>query len=283
MTPRAPLSLAIAAALCLCASIASAATVYQVVNHPAGNAIVDGDVSATGYVLRLDMGLQKHTFNADTIGDLALAVDSANNLLVLEGHVSHNQSGSNTSAADVDDDVYLLHAVFALPSLTDATPESLWYGSNASDAVYDDVLDDLLADSSPYIGAQTSTIWSLDTTRLSFFMVELTLTPDAANLYLGATFPADRLTWNEFPNDSTRPLLIEYDWRLPGAGALAGGGWVESAPGARRYGSSEILFALYPQPESVLPPVRTIPLPEALPLGLIGAAMITLARRRLGF
>lgn len=284
MKTRCLLPLAIAASAVLhAATIAPAAVTYQAVNHPDAYGIENNDVEATGYVLRLDMGLQKHTFNANTIGDLVLTIDSANNQLILAGHVTHNQSGLNTTAADADDDVYLLHAVFSLPSLTDATPSDPWYGTNDVDAVYDQVLDDLLADATPYESGQTSTSYSLSATRLSFFMVELTLTPDAANQHLGETFPQDRLVWDEFPDDQSRPLLIEYDWRVPGADALAGGGSVETDPGGLRYGASELIFVLDPQSDSTVPPVASIPVPEALPLGLIGVTLIVLARRRFGF
>ena len=273
-------SFALGAALFTGANAAQAGTVYQVVNHPDGNATIGGDVDGTGYVLRLDMGLQKHTFNANTIGDLTLTVDSANNVLILDGHVTHNQSGTDMLAADENDDVYLLHAVFSSVSLTDATSDDLWYGSNDANTVYDGILDDLFADATPYSGGQTSASYSTSTTRISFFSVELSLTPDAGNQYLGKTFPQDRLVWDEFPNDATKPLLIEYDWRMDGTGTLGGAGWVETDPTGKRYGTSDMLFALYPQLEPDLPPVTIIPTPAALPMGLIGLTMLGIARRR---
>jgi hypothetical protein len=273
-------SLALGAALFAGAAAAQAAAVYQVVNHPDANAMIGEDIDGTGYVLRLDMGLQKHTFNANTIGDLMLAVDSANNVLILDGHVTHNQSGTDLLAADDSDDVYLLHAVFSMVSLTDATPGDLWYGSNDANTVYDSILDDLFADAEPYAGGQTASTYSTSTTRISFFAVELSLTPDAANQSLGHTFPSDRLVWDEFPDDATKPLLIEYDWRMAGAGVLGGAGWVETDPTGRRYGTSDLLFALFPQLEPSLPSVTVIPMPAALPMGLIGLMMLGAARRR---
>lgn len=273
-------SLALAAVVFTGAAVAQAGTVYQVVNHPDGNATIGEDVDGTGYVLRLDMGLQKHTFNANTIGDLELTVDSANNVLVLDGHVTHNQSGTDLLAADENDDVYLLHAVFSMVSLTDATPGDLWYGSNDANTVYDQILDDLFADAEPYTGGQTASTYSTSTTRISFFAVELSLAPDMSNQYLGHSFPSDRLVWDEFPDDATKPLLIEYDWRMAGSGVLGGTGWVETDPSGRRYGTSDLLFALYPKLEPNLPPVRAIPTPAALPMGLIGLMMLGAARRR---
>ncbi|QNN24406.1 hypothetical protein HED60_19720 [Planctomycetales bacterium ZRK34] len=272
--------LALGAALFTGATAAEAGTVYSVYNHADGNAIVGEDVDGTGYVLRLDMGLQKHTFNANTTGDLTLTVDSANNVLILDGYVSHNQSGTNTTAADANDDVYLLHAVFSSPSMTDATPDDLWFGSNDSNTVYGEVLDDLLADATPYADGQTASIYSTSATRLSFFLVELTLTPDSANQSLGKTFPQNRLVWDEFPNDASKPLLIEYDYRMAGAGALGGTGGIETDDTGLRYGASELLFTLFPQEDPLLPPTTVIPTPAALPMGLIGLAMFSVARRR---
>jgi len=270
-------------ALCLAllltlAANAPAGTVYDVTNHPAGNAIVAGDVDATGYVLRLDMGLSTHTFNANTLGNLTLTVDSDNNQLVLAGQVTHNQSGMNTTAADAGDDVYNLLAILAGPQLTDATPDTPWYGANDTDKVYDAMLDDLLADAAPNTGEQTNMTFGPDKTRASFFIVDLTLTPEQTNLNLGQTYPQDKLTWDEFPDNMGKPLLIQYDWRMNGADMLGGAGWLETDPEGHRFGSSDLLFTLKPQ--TFTPPTATIPTPTALPLGLLGAILILWAKRR---
>jgi len=268
---------ALAAVLFAGTSAATAGTVYDVINHPDGNAIVGNDVDGSGYVLRLDMGLDTHTFNANTLGNLTLTVDSDNNQLILAGQVTHNQSGTNTAGADAGDDVYNLLVTLAGPQLTDATPGDLWYDDNDADKVYDTMLDDLLADATPSTGDQTNVTFGPDKTRASFFIVDLLLTPEQTNLNLGQTYPQDKLVWDEFPDNMGKPLLIQYDWRMNGADMLGAAGWLETDPQGNRFGTSDLLFAL--KPKASTPPTAVIPTPAALPAGLMLMGML-IARRR---
>lgn len=257
-----------AAAVMLLAGSASAGNVWKVVNHPDGSAINGNGVDAAGYVLRLDYDGKVNTFNANTTDDLLLIIDVDNNRAVMTGTVTHNQSGDDATLADANDDVYSLEAVFKLPLLSGD-----WFGMNDDETLYDQLLDDLLANNETPSGSSYGT----DKDRLNFYMTDLTIEriSNPTNGDLEFTGPAD---WDEYPNAEPgegKPLFIQVGWR--DFDGLSGAGWVEPAPDLGRVATDDFLFGLEKCRECETP---EIPTPAALPAGLLALGAIAARRRR---
>ena len=261
-------ALGAAAALAITAPAFGAGT-YQVNNHPDGGGI-SVDTDSDGYILRLNTGGVDNSFNANVAGTgVFLTINpgaAGTGTATLSGVVSHNESGTDSTQSDMDDDFYQIDATFATPL---AGGDSIWYSQNADD-VYSTILDDLLAAA---IDPGDNAMFNPDNERLNFLLVDLSLTaisnPLTTAMNTGA-FGTD-LVWDEFPNDQSKPLFIQYGYRNFENG-LSGAGWL-NIPGADTQTATpqDLLFVLTP---------TVVPAPAALPAGIALLGMIAAKRRR---
>jgi hypothetical protein len=272
----------LAAAIAVGAFAADAHAVsYQIFNHPDGSAIPSHKtVDEAGYVLRLDHWFTTHTFNANHT-TLTFNFDPNTTSATITGTVTHNQSGTNTSAYDSKDDVYHLSGTLSGVLMTERGSVAPWYGSNSPTQTYDDMVGDLLADANnPRSSEEQSHQFSDNVARIYFQWDFLELTPDSNNLGLGKEYTGP-LTWTE----TGPPMFLQYRYRLwddEYAGdefdLIAGAGWLTS--GGYDKGSQDYLFVLGKTPLGDKPPSGVIPEPVTATLALMGLGALGMNMRR---
>lgn len=238
---------------------------YQVFNHADGTAISDS-VDADGYMLRLDNGSQTHTFNANQSTvlfsyDPTVSPDTAS----ISGLVYHNESGTNTNSFDGLDDAFLISVTFSGIHL--AEEGAPWYGSNPTNASYDDMISDLLSFANqPSTSAETSHDYSTDVDRIYFDEMTLTLSSAVSN-GLGVTYNG-ALDWSEHGPD----FFMQYNWRLGGSNDLIGAaGWLEHTLGGGTTGTNDFLFTLG---------TSTVPEPASASMLILGSLALFNRKKR---
>ncbi|MFQ5783591.1 MAG: PEP-CTERM sorting domain-containing protein [Alphaproteobacteria bacterium] len=214
-------------------------TVWAVDDHPNG-ALNNGP--GQSYMLRLGTNAtHPNTFTVESAGTGAvLSFDPAvnANLMTMTGIIQHNRD----SSGPISGGFYNIAATFQSVQLTDpdATP---WFDPNPSNALYDGIFDDLLAnsDDTPLNSPSFSTLFD----RIYFQLVDLTLAFDhGTDTYTGP------LVWDEFPNNGVngKQFFCQKDHRAT-TGIFTCAGWVEEAPDSGRERTSDYLFAAHPIPE----------------------------------
>jgi len=249
---------------------------YQVFNHPDGNAIPVGKtVDEGGYVLRLDLGNQLNTFNANHT-QLTFNFDPGTTTATITGLVTHNQSGEKYKRYDDFDDVYRIDATLSGVVLTERGSVAPWFGYNSDSQTYNDMVSDLLTDANnPRSAEEQSHAFSDNVARISFQWDSLTLAPVTIN-GLGQTYTGP-LSWTEKGD----PFLLQYRWRLwddTYAGdqfdLLAAAGWLQADTGVR--GTHDWLMVLGKKPT---PPGGGGAIPEPTTTLLASLALGVLATR----
>ena len=223
-------------------------------------------VDADGYMLRLDIGSQTHTFNANQ-STVLFSYDPAvsSNTASISGLIYHNESGTDTNSYDGQDDSYLINVTFSGIHL--AEESTAWYGSNPTTASYDDMIADLLSFANqPNTPAETGHGYSEDVDRIYFDEMSVTLTSVTAN-GLGDTYTGE-LSWEEHGPD----FFLQYNWRLDNSfDVIAAAGWLEHSSNGATTGTNDFLFTLG---------TSTVPEPASATLLLMGSLALFSRKKR---
>lgn len=265
-------ALAVMAILFAWADRTAAMVVYDVLDHPNG-ALNNGP--GQSYMLRLGTSTPDNKPNTFTVAtpdtgaifsfDPSISMTEAN----LTGTIQHNRD----SSGPISGDKYSISATFQAVTFTDPD-ESAWYGAADTNAVYVDMLSDLLNNSNdtPFNDSHYLT----DADRIYFRYIEVTLTPiDGATSYTGP------LHWDEYPNIADEDLgelhskqfFIQKNHRTDDD-ILTAAGWLEPYVGGEYEGveraTSDFLFALN----------QSNTVPEPATMWLAGAGLLMIIHRR---